>query len=99
MEATKSAEAAPYPSEEEALTYVYEEVNKMTKLSYLEAIQNAQDLALNHFSNAFILGEDVGKKRWRFRHNQGLQSKYGERVIDTPLAESNWYCYWCSNAR
>ena len=27
----------------------------MTKLSYLEAIQNAQDLALNHFSNAFIL--------------------------------------------
>ena len=32
----------------------------MIKLSYLEAIQNAQ--ALNHFSNAFILGEDVGKR-------------------------------------
>lgn len=43
----------------------------MTKLSYLEAIQNAQDLALNHFSNAFILGEDVGKG-WRFRHNQRI---------------------------
>ena len=88
-EATKSAEAAPYPSEEEALTYVYEEeVNKMTKLSYLEAIQNAQDLALNHFSNAFILG-DVGK-RVAFSAQPKLQSKYGdERVIDTPLAESN----------
>ena len=62
-EATKSAEAAPYPSVEEALTYVYEEGGQqMTKLSYLEAIQNAQDLALNHFSNAFILGEDVGKR-------------------------------------
>ncbi len=44
----------------------------MTKLSYLEAIQNAQDLALNHFSNAFILGEDVGKKGGVFRHNQRI---------------------------
>ena len=47
----------------------------MTKLSYLEAIQNAQDLALNHFSNAFILGEDVGKKGGVFGTTKGLQSK------------------------
>ena len=51
--------------------FMKREVNKMTKLSYLEAIQNAQDLALNHFSNAFILGEDVGKKGGVFGTTKG----------------------------
>lgn len=34
----------------------------MTKLSYLEAIRQAQDLALQQNKDVFILGEDVGKK-------------------------------------
>ena len=64
--------------------------NKMTKLSYLEAIRQAHDLALEKNKNTFILGEDVGKKGGVFGVTQGLQEKYGkERVIDTPLAESN----------
>ena len=59
----------------------------MSKMSYIEAIQQAQDLAMEHDNNVFILGEDVG---WRFGATRGLQDKYGvERVIDTPLAESN----------
>ena len=33
----------------------------MTKMSYIEAIQNAQDLAMEK-DNIFILGEDVGRK-------------------------------------
>lgn len=37
----------------------------MTKLSYLDAIRQAQDLAMEKDQNTFILGEDVGKKRWR----------------------------------
>lgn len=62
----------------------------MTKLSYLEAIRQAHDLALEKNKNTFILGEDVGKKGGVFGVTQGLQEKYGkERVIDTPLAESN----------
>lgn len=62
----------------------------MAKLSYLEAIRQAQDLALQQDKDVFILGEDVGKKGGVFGATQGLQQKYGEdRVIDTPLAESN----------
>ncbi len=62
----------------------------MAKFSYLEAIRQAQDLALEKYHNTFILGEDVGKKGGVFGTTQGLQEKYGlERVIDTPLAESN----------
>lgn len=34
----------------------------MTKLSYLEAIRQAHDLALEKNKNTFILGEDVGKR-------------------------------------
>ena len=34
----------------------------MSKMSYIEAIQQAQDLAMEHDNNVFILGEDVGRK-------------------------------------
>ena len=61
----------------------------MTKLSYLEAIQNAQDLALNHFSNAFILGEDVGKRVAFSAHSKDYKVSMVMNVGDTPLAESN----------
>ncbi|MDU2137568.1 MAG: alpha-ketoacid dehydrogenase subunit beta, partial [Staphylococcus warneri] len=55
----------------------------MTKLSYLDAIRQAQDLAMEKDQNTFILGEDVGKKGGVFGATLGLQSKYGkERVID-----------------
>ena len=61
----------------------------MSKMSYIEAIQQAQDLAMEHDNNVFILGED-GRKGGVFGATRGLQDKYGvERVIDTPLAESN----------
>ena len=33
-----------------------------SKMSYIEAIQQAQDLAMEHDNNVFILGEDVGRK-------------------------------------
>ena len=44
----------------------------MTKLSYLEAIRQAHDLALEKNKNTFILGEDVGKKGGVFGVTQGL---------------------------
>ncbi|WP_214541422.1 alpha-ketoacid dehydrogenase subunit beta [Staphylococcus pseudintermedius] len=62
----------------------------MAKISYLEAIGQALDVALEKDAQTMILGEDVGKKGGVFGVTAGLQEKYGVyRVLDTPLAESN----------
>ncbi|HDU0741716.1 TPA: alpha-ketoacid dehydrogenase subunit beta [Staphylococcus pseudintermedius] len=62
----------------------------MSKISYLEAIRQALDVALEKDAQTMILGEDVGKKGGVFGVTAGLQEKYGVyRVLDTPLAESN----------
>lgn len=62
----------------------------MAKISYLEAIRQALDVALEKDAQTMILGEDVGKKGGVFGVTAGLQEKYGVyRVSDTPLAESN----------
>ena len=62
----------------------------MAKLSYLEAIHQGLDQAMEKDNDVFVLGEDVGKKGGVFGVTLGLQQKYGEaRVLDTPLAESN----------
>ncbi|MBM0867937.1 2-oxoisovalerate dehydrogenase E1 component subunit beta [Staphylococcus auricularis] len=62
----------------------------MANLTYLDAIQQAMDMVMDKDDDVFVLGEDVGKKGGVFGATAGLQAKYGtERVIDTPLAESN----------
>ncbi|ANZ33303.1 alpha-ketoacid dehydrogenase subunit beta [Staphylococcus carnosus] len=62
----------------------------MAKLTYLSAIQQAIYQAMEKDPDVFVLGEDVGKKGGVFGVTLGLQEKFGiERVIDTPLAESN----------
>ncbi|UXV41271.1 alpha-ketoacid dehydrogenase subunit beta [Staphylococcus simulans] len=62
----------------------------MAKLTYLTAIKQAIYQAMEKDPDVFVLGEDVGKKGGVFGVTQGLQEKFGiERVIDTPLAESN----------
>lgn len=61
----------------------------MAKKTYIQAITEAQDLALANDENVIIFGEDVGKNGGVFRATDGLQEKYGEdRVFNTPLAES-----------
>ncbi|MDN6205799.1 MAG: alpha-ketoacid dehydrogenase subunit beta [Staphylococcus simulans] len=62
----------------------------MAKLTYLAAIKQAIYQAMEKDPDVFVLGEDVCKKGGVFGVTQGLQEKFGiERVIDTPLAESN----------
>ncbi|MGK9043672.1 alpha-ketoacid dehydrogenase subunit beta [Mammaliicoccus vitulinus] len=62
----------------------------MPKLSYLDAINQAMDQAMEKDNNVFVIGEDVGHKGGVFGATKNLYNKYGEgRVLDSPLAESN----------
>ncbi|WP_239748131.1 MULTISPECIES: alpha-ketoacid dehydrogenase subunit beta [unclassified Mammaliicoccus] len=62
----------------------------MPKLSYLDAINQAMDQAMEKDNNVFVIGEDVGLKGGVFGATKNLYNKYGKgRVIDSPLAESN----------
>lgn len=61
----------------------------MAVKTYIAAITEALDLALEKDENTLIFGEDVGQNGGVFRATDGLQAKYGEeRVFNTPLAES-----------
>ena len=61
----------------------------MATKSYIDAVREAMDLALEKDNDVLIFGEDVGKNGGVFRATDGLQAKYGEdRVFNTPLAES-----------
>ena len=60
----------------------------MTALTAIEAVRTALDEALAADDRVFILGEDV-EAGGVFRATEGLRARYGERVIDSPLAESS----------
>ncbi|AKP47727.1 MULTISPECIES: alpha-ketoacid dehydrogenase subunit beta [Bacillus] len=61
----------------------------MPVISYIEAVTMAIREEMERDPRVFVLGEDVGKKGGVFKATQGLFEQFGgERVIDTPLAES-----------
>jgi pyruvate dehydrogenase E1 component beta subunit len=57
------------------------------ELNIAQALNAALDEALRD-PTVVLLGEDVGAAGGVFRISDGLQERYGERVIDTPVAES-----------
>ncbi len=60
-----------------------------TKLTIIEALNQALATEMERDERVVILGEDVGKNGGVFRVTDGLQARFGEsRVFDTPLAES-----------
>ncbi len=62
---------------------------KELRLSNIESINNALDVAMSKDKNIVIYGEDVGVEGGVFRTTKGLQKKYGkERVWDSSLAEA-----------
>jgi 2-oxoisovalerate dehydrogenase E1 component beta subunit len=60
----------------------------MTKMTMIEAIQNALDTAMGADPRVVVMGEDVGYFGGVFRCTAGLQKKYGKtRCFDTPISE------------
>lgn len=58
-------------------------------MSMAEAIRDAHDIALASDPNVVLLGEDIGDPPGGvFKTSLGLQTKYGERVRPTPIAET-----------
>jgi len=62
----------------------------MAKMTMIQAIHDALEVALATDERTLILGEDVGQNGGVFRATEGLIDQFGaERVADTPLAESS----------
>jgi pyruvate/2-oxoglutarate/acetoin dehydrogenase E1 component/TPP-dependent pyruvate/acetoin dehydrogenase alpha subunit len=58
------------------------------QMAMFEAVQDAQDLALQLDPGVFFLGEDIGDDPGGvFKCFKGMQSKWGERIRPTPIAE------------
>lgn len=61
----------------------------MTKMTIIEAVNNALDFEMSKDKSVVLLGEDVGVDGGVFRATEGLLKKYGpNRIFDTPLSES-----------
>ena len=67
-EATDYAENAPYAEPEACIEICYAEVRGeriMAVMSYIDAITLAMKEEMERDESVFVLGEDVGRKRWR----------------------------------
>lgn len=61
----------------------------MTRMSMVQALNNALDLMMAENDKVFLLGEDIGRMGGDFGVTRGLFDKYGaKRVRDTPLSEA-----------
>ena len=61
----------------------------MARMTMIEAIRNAHDLAMERDKRVVVFGEDVGYFGGVFRCTAGLQKKYGpHRCFDAPINES-----------
>lgn len=57
-------------------------------VTLIDAINKALHFAMQHDDQIILLGEDIGKNGGVFRATIGLQEKFTDRVLDTPLAEN-----------
>lgn len=61
----------------------------MPTLTMLQAIRDAQHVAMKQDDRVVVLGEDVARRGGVFLATEGLLAEFGpERVIDTPLSEA-----------
>jgi 2-oxoisovalerate dehydrogenase E1 component beta subunit len=61
----------------------------MARMTMIEAIRSAMDVAMERDPNVVVFGEDAGYFGGVFRCTAGLQEKYGKsRCFDAPISES-----------
>ena len=60
----------------------------MTKITYIDAINQAMHEEMERDERVFVIGEDVGIYGGVFKATKGLLDRFGpERVIDSPISE------------
>lgn len=70
-------------------THSQEQQSSSQDLTLVQAIRDGLYGELERDEDVIVMGEDVGKNGGVFRATQGLYDEFGgDRVIDTPLAES-----------
>jgi pyruvate dehydrogenase E1 component beta subunit len=61
----------------------------MAKITYTQAIRDAQYIELKRDPNVFIIGQDVGAFGSAFGQTNGLQKEFGaDRILDAPITET-----------
>jgi len=61
----------------------------MRELSYMEALREAIQQAMEKDESVFLIGEDIGIYGGAFGVSAGLLEKFGpDRIIDTPISEA-----------
>lgn len=58
------------------------------RLSYVAALREGLERILDSVPEAFILGEDVGAYGGAFGASDGLQERFPDRVLETPISEA-----------
>ncbi|MDX1407902.1 MAG: thiamine pyrophosphate-dependent enzyme, partial [Saprospiraceae bacterium] len=62
---------------------------EMQTLRFVDAISDALDVAMEHFDNLILMGQDIAGYGGVFKVTEGLMKRYGsDRVRNTPLCES-----------
>ena len=56
-------------------------------VTYIDAIRDAQEQALEQNDKVFLYGQDIGKFGGAFKATKGLQERWPDRVIDAPISE------------
>ena len=56
-------------------------------ITYLEAIREAQSVALQKNDEVFIYGQDIGFFGETFKSTKGLYNEFPDRVLDSPISE------------
>ncbi|MBL9128269.1 MAG: hypothetical protein JNL97_11500 [Verrucomicrobiales bacterium] len=113
-EASRTAEQAPWPTPDQAVTHVYsaalpdsESAVEPTaspapgtrEISFVAATLEALDDAMARDSGIFVFGEGIGARGGNFGTTTGLHAKYGPvRLRDTPICERGFVGLGCGAA-